>query len=67
MADHESGRRDAARRPMRVRLPGFIDAEVGLGDVVKMVTYRAGLRPCAGCEQRAAVLNRWAVFSGRGR
>lgn len=67
MADRESGRRDAVHRPLRVRLPGFIDAEVGLGDVVKKVTYSAGLRPCAGCEQRAAVLNRWAVFSGRTR
>jgi hypothetical protein len=54
------------REPSRMRLPGFIsDADIGLGDVVKRVTYAAGLRPCRGCEQRAAVLNRWLVFSGR--
>jgi hypothetical protein len=52
------------RRPYRVRLPGFItDEEVGLGDVIKRATYAMGIKPCGGCEQRAAVLNRWMVFS----
>lgn len=52
--------------PARVRLPGFInDADIGLGDVVKRVTHAAGVRPCSGCERRAAALNRWLVFSGR--
>jgi hypothetical protein len=50
--------------PYRVRLPGFIsDEQVGLGDVVKRVTYAAGIRPCGGCERRAAALNRWMVFT----
>jgi hypothetical protein len=54
----------AARAPVRVRLPGFIkDDEIGLGDAVKRVTYAFGLRPCGGCEQRAAVLNRWIVLT----
>ena len=49
--------------PLRVRLPGFIkDEEVGLGDVVKHVTYAFGIKPCGGCERRAAALNRWMVF-----
>ncbi len=54
------------RQPYRVRLRGFIsDQEVGLGDVVKRVTYGFGIKPCGGCEQRARALNRWLVFSGR--
>jgi hypothetical protein len=48
----------------RIRLPGFIrDDEVGLGDVVKRVTYALGIKPCGGCEGRAAALNRWMVFT----
>jgi hypothetical protein len=51
-------------QPYRVRLPGFIsDQEVGLGDAIKRVTYAMGIRPCGGCERRAAALNRWMVFS----
>jgi hypothetical protein len=52
------------RQPRRVRLPGFlIEEEIGLGDAIKRVTYAMGLKPCGGCEKRAAALNRWAVFS----
>jgi hypothetical protein len=48
----------------RVRLPGFvIDEEIGLGDVVKRATYVMGIKPCAGCERRAAALNRWMRFT----
>ena len=48
----------------RVRLPGFvIEEEIGLGDVVKRATYAIGIKPCGGCEKRAAALNRWMVFS----
>ena len=55
--------------PHRVRLPGFIsDDEIGLGDVVKRATSYIGIKPCGGCEQRAAALNRWMVFTkGRSR
>ena len=50
--------------PLRVRLPGFIsDEEVGLGDVIKRATYAVGFTPCSGCEQRAAALNRWIIFT----
>ena len=53
-------------RPHRVRLPGFVsDEDVGLGDVIKRATYAVGIKPCGGCERRAAALNRWMVFSGR--
>lgn len=48
-----------------IRLPGFIIEDIGLGDVIKQVTTKAGIRPCGGCEQRAARLNRWVVFTGR--
>jgi hypothetical protein len=54
------------RQPHRVRLPGFVsDEDVGLGDAIKRVTYAVGIRPCGGCERRAAALNRWFVFTGR--
>lgn len=58
-------REDSEHAPYRVRLPGFItDKEVGLGDAIKRVTYALGIKPCAGCEHRAAVLNRWMVLTG---
>lgn len=69
--DPHPGRTDAAgeasaARPFRVRLPGFVAAEqVGLGDAVKHLTTRIGLRTCGGCARRAATLNRWIVFAGQ--
>ena len=52
--------------PHRVRLPGFIaDEEIGLGDVIKRTTSYFGVKPCGGCERRAAILNRWLVFAPR--
>jgi hypothetical protein len=61
----EPHRVPAAQSPAhRVRLPGFIrDEEVGLGDLVKRLTYAIGVRPCGSCEKRAAALNRWMVVS----
>jgi hypothetical protein len=51
-------------QPYRVRLPGFLaDEEIGLGDVIKRVTYSMGIKPCGGCKKRAAALNRRIVFS----
>lgn len=51
------------REPRRVRLPGFlIEEETGLGDAVKRITYAMGIKPCGGCEKRAAALNRWMHF-----
>jgi hypothetical protein len=50
----------------QARLPGFVaDSPVGLGDVIKRATLSVGLRPCGGCQQRAAALNRWVGFTGR--
>jgi hypothetical protein len=52
------------RQPHRIRLPGFIkEEEIGLGDTIKKVTYAMGIKPCAGCEKRAATLNRWMRFT----
>ena len=52
--------------PHRIRLPGFItDEEIGLGDVIKRTTSYFGMQPCGGCGRRAAVLNRWLVFTNR--
>ncbi len=57
-----------ARSPHRVRLPGFIiDEEIGLGDVVKRATSYFWIRPCGGCERRAAALNRWVSFTRRAK
>jgi len=54
------------RQPYRVRLPGFVsDDDIGLGDLLKRVTYAVGIKPCGGCERRAAALNRRMVFSGK--
>jgi len=51
-------------QPHRVRLPGFVsDQDIGFGDVIKRATSAIGIQPCSGCEQRAALLNRWLVFS----
>lgn len=53
--------------PYRLRLPGFLrDEDVGLGDVLKRAASAVGIQPCGGCQQRAAALNRWMVFTGRG-
>lgn len=50
--------------PRRVILPGFIkDEDIGLGDAFMQATHALGIRPCGGCERRAAALNRWLVFS----
>ena len=35
----------------------------GLGDLIKKSSYAMGIKPCSGCEKRAAVLNRWMTFS----
>lgn len=57
---------DREKKPYQISLPGFIiDEDIGLGDVIKRATSSVGIRPCAGCERRAAVLNRWVVFTRR--
>lgn len=54
-------------RPLRIRLPGFVkEDDIGLGDLIKRVTYAVGIKPCSGCERRAALLNRWVRLQRRG-
>ena len=69
MSDEQSPKSTAGsieRQPYRVRLPGFVrDEDIGLGDVVRRTTASLAIRPCRGCEQRAAMLNRWLTFTGR--
>jgi hypothetical protein len=56
----------ASPQPRRMRLPGFIgDETVGLGDVIKRATSKAGIKPCGGCAERANRPNSWMVFSKR--
>jgi hypothetical protein len=46
-----------------VRLPGFLVEEgIGLGHALKRMTYTLGIKPCVGCEKRAAALDRWMTF-----
>jgi hypothetical protein len=56
----------APPRPRRIRLPGFVaEHDVGLGDAIRRATSALGIRPCGGCQRRAAALNRWMVLAGR--
>jgi hypothetical protein len=68
MSKEQTGKAQTNHSPHRIRLPGFVtDEDIGLGDAVKRVTYALGMKPCSGCERRAAALNRWFVFTGRAR
>ncbi len=52
------------RQPYKVRIPGFVrDEDIGLGDAIKRITYALGIRPCGGCERRAAGLDSFLVFT----
>jgi hypothetical protein len=64
--DGESEKQAPEHQPFRVRLPGFLidEEEIGLGDLIKKATYAMGIKPCSGCEQRAAALNNWMHFTG---
>jgi len=63
-ANHTAMKKDNEHISHRIRLPGFlIEKQIGLGDVIKRATSTVGIRPCAGCEKRAAALNRWLRFS----
>ena len=68
MTGKEGDNRQSERPAHRVHLPGFVtDEDVGLGDVVKRMTYAVGIRPCGGCEKRAAALNSWMIVYGPAR
>ncbi len=71
MHERNTGGNDAEQNeshPYRMRLPGFItEEEVGLGDVVKRVSHTFGIKPCGGCERRAAMFNRWLLFTGHAK
>jgi hypothetical protein len=55
---------ESRRQPKKVRLPGFVrDEDIGLGDAIKRFTAAVGIKPCGGCEQRAAAMNRWMTFT----
>ena len=65
MEDENPAAKDEAQsKSYRVRLPGFVaDEAIGLGDVVQHLTYAVGIKPCGGCERRAAAMNRWMIFT----
>lgn len=55
-------------KPHVVRLPGFlVENEIGLGDFIKKVTASVGINTCGGCDQRAAVLNKWVAFHNKNK
>lgn len=65
-SEEEPGR--PPQKSSRLRLPGFVnETDIGLGDAVKRATRALGVKPCGDCEKRAATLNRWITFTGRGR
>ena len=50
--------------PVHLRLPGFVsDEDIGLGDAIMRATGYLGIKPCGGCQKRAAALNRRVVFT----
>lgn len=52
-------------QPVRVRVPRFVkDEDVGLGDFVMRVTSSMGIKPCGGCQRRAAWLNNQFHITG---
>lgn len=52
--------------PFRIRLPGFIsETAIGLGDAIKRATSLVGIKSCADCQHRAAIMNTWVVFDPR--
>ena len=68
MNKKDTDKAQTSHPPHQIRLPGFVNEEdIGLGDAIKSVTYAFGMKPCSGCERRAAALNRWFVFTGRAR
>ena len=53
----------AQQARFRVKLPGFIgETEIGLGDLLTQTNYAFAIKPCGGCERRAAALNRFVSF-----
>jgi hypothetical protein len=62
----QTARRESpsGREGHRVHLPGFlIEEELGLGDAIQRVSYAMGIKPCGGCQKRAAALNQWMHFT----
>ena len=45
---------------MHIKLP--INSRIGAGDLLKRATTAIGIKPCGGCSERAAALNRLATF-----
>jgi hypothetical protein len=54
-----------AKPLLKISVP-MLEREIGAGDVVKRMTTRVGLRPCAPCENRAQRLNNYLVFRPHG-
>lgn len=57
---------EKSRKPLKITIPlsSLKGREVGLGDILKEGFRRLGIKPCAGCEDRAEFLNKWIVVEG---
>ena len=51
----------AARKALRIRLPGLTES-IGAGDVVRKVTDALGIEPCSECDKRKERMNRLLRF-----
>jgi len=47
---------------LRIPVPFYYGAPIGLGDVVKRATTAVGIKPCGSCGRRAKAMNRRLVF-----
>lgn len=57
--------KNGKKRNSRVKIPGFVKEEIGLGDVIKKATSYIGVKTCGGCQKRAESLNQRVVFAPR--
>ncbi|NQZ07801.1 MAG: hypothetical protein HRT35_11625 [Algicola sp.] len=55
-----------SRKPF-VQIPAPVEEEEGLGDLIKKVTAKIGIKACSGCKRRAAFLNRFIGFTPVGK
>jgi len=64
--NESDGTRPPVKTPRQPSVPWLrTDRPIGLGDALKRATSALGIRPCPGCDRRAAALNQWLVFSSR--
>lgn len=57
---------ESTKKPVQIPIPWLRrGTALGAGDVIKQMTNAVGIKPCGGCQRRAAILNGRIVFVGR--